>query len=1222
MKTLKSNDHNYNGLNIGKYLFYAWMTTVMSFCIYLGYDIYYDYDRTITNAEQNLTQYRIALAEHAQVTFNSTEWVLDQACAYLSEIDVAQVPEKELRENLKKFTEHFPHIGWINIKDANSITLANTAEFPVKRDPHPDLDYMIFHNGNPTSDEIFFSEPAIGKITGKWRFFITRRFIDKKSKFAGVVGCAFDPNYYEAFYRQVQLGETGRFLIVRESDGQPLVMFPFTKEGILTKLGDRPFFKDHVRLKVSDFYRHRVTGYDFSDRWISYQRLDQLPIIVAVSMTHEEIVAPWIKASLMKVMLLLFPLLFAAAFMGALIRKLRSALHRFEILFNITPFSCVIQDFESRYLIVNDSFCAGINKSREEIIGKTQYEVMGFLPDNHKLLQEKLAANGEINQEEVYVKMHDGDHYILVSSKIINLESKPAVLSATFDITHQKLIESQLQKSQEKLSITMQSIGDGVIATNNYGEVSRMNPVAEKLTGWKLEEAEGKQLTEVFNIVNTKTNIIVENPVRKVLATGQVVGLANHTTLIAKSGERYQIADSGAPIRNHKGEIEGVVLVFRDVTEEYDLLEERRRAQAALVESQKELDSIVNTTQDVIYRIDLEGNISFVNNAIINYGYTKDELIGVDVRSLVHPDNGNAVSSRIASWISGIPVEKDFVVRILKREQRDINSGKAIPADVCPIMQVESSGLYSFNDSGEKVLIGIQGIARDITKSRQTDVQMRRLAAAIEQAAEDVIITDLEGKVLYVNPAFEVNTGYSSEEIIGKNPKILKSGLHDEVFYRQLWGTILEGHQWSGRFYNKNKYGDIVIQDGTISPIYNEVGEKIGFVSLKRDVTSQVRLEESIAQTQKLEAIGSLAGGIAHDFNNILSAIIGYSELAAIDMKSNVSAQDNIKQVLVASERARGLVSQILAFSRQSKDKAQPILVGLVAKEVLKLIRATLPTSIEIRQQIDFKCKILIDPTRLHQIFMNLITNASHAMEETGVLTVAVENVLLDIQFCAKHSGLIPGEHIRITISDTGHGIPKEIKDKIFDPFFTTKDLGEGTGLGLSVVHGIVKEAGGAIEVIGTPRLGSSFMLYFPKTLEVTSQTELNDESQYYGNERILFIDDEKWQCDIAKAFLRRFGYSVETYTDPCEALDEFKANPLKYDIIISDMTMPKMTGDILAKRAILQREDIPVVICTGFSNKIDEAKAVAMGIKAFCYKPVIGKELAKVIRKVIDKIG
>jgi CheY-like chemotaxis protein len=380
-------------------------------------------------------------------------------------------------------------------------------------------------------------------------------------------------------------------------------------------------------------------------------------------------------------------------------------------------------------------------------------------------------------------------------------------------------------------------------------------------------------------------------------------------------------------------------------------------------------------------------------------------------------------------------------------------------------------------------------------------------------------------------------------------------------------------------------------------------------------------MEQQLRQAQKMEAIGTLAGGIAHDFNNILTAILGFSELSIEDSPPNSTASRNMQHVLRAAERARNLVKQILTFSRQSETEKKPVEINLIVKEAMKLIRSTIPSTIEIQKNIAHESSmVLADSTQIHQVVMNLCANASYAMKDNGgLLQVDLKNIRLEINNLPL-SNMIPGDYVQLSIIDTGHGILPEIRERIFEPYFTTKKPDEGTGLGLSVVHGIIKDHGGEIIVSSELGKGTKFDIYLP---QLNNEINLDDTTPSYipgGNETILFVDDEKALTDVGEQLLERMGYNVVARTSSMEAFTIFKQNPDHFDLIITDLTMPTMTGIQLAMEVKKIRNNIPIILCTGFSEKTNLVSMIDIGIQQLISKPFIKNDIAKAIRQVLDK--
>lgn len=489
-----------------------------------------------------------------------------------------------------------------------------------------------------------------------------------------------------------------------------------------------------------------------------------------------------------------------------------------------------------------------------------------------------------------------------------------------------------------------------------------------------------------------------------------------------------------------------------------------------------------------------------------------------------------------------------------------------------------------------------------------------------------VIIKDNAGRHLYVNSA--------SKDIFGMAPDQLM-GLGDDDIWpaetaehtKKTDRLVLESHQVL------HTTGQITVDDElrhltiTKFPIQHQCeGHLLGVIIF--DTTAKVRAEESknqleqqLIQSQKMEAIGTLAGGIAHDFNNILAAIFGYVELTRMDLRGKPKAERQLDQVLQAAQRAKELVHQILAFSRKQEQERRPLDLTPLIKETIKLLRASLPASIEIKQQLDAEnALIMADATQIHQVLMNLSTNAAHAMEaKGGLLNIHLKKTTISNSVEAQQQGVTPGTYLELSVQDTGDGISPAQIERIFEPYYTTKPQGKGTGMGLAVVHGIIKSHGGTINAESKPGQGSTFRILLPITTQQNELQQAKRQPLPGGNESILFVDDEEYLADVGHRMLSRLGYQVTYCTDPLAALEIIKTQPDKFDLLITDMTMPHMSGDLLAMEALSIKPDLSVILCTGYSEQITAEKAARLGIASFLMKPISINDLACTLRAVLQ---
>ncbi|MFP4522524.1 MAG: PAS domain S-box protein [Fibrobacterota bacterium] len=1135
--------------------------------------------------------------------------------------------------------------------------------------------------------------------------------------------------------------------------------------------------------------------------------------------------------------------------------KRREAGEKFETVLSETSDGIVASDLSGKITLFNPGAEKLFECRAEEVIGTN---ISRFCPEELLFSQKKLLKKALENRtarspfETERVTAH-GKRFPVEMTVSVNRDTKgnpQGISSVIRDISKRKEIQDKLSANEENLRITLNSIGDAVISTDINGNVVKMNRVAQKLTGWSVAEASGKPLTEVFRIINAKTGLPSEDPVKKVLETKKIIGLANHTVLISKSGEKFQIADSAAPIKDEPGSIKGVVLVFRDVTEEYRIREELReseerkdlalragelgtwdwditsgrvvfserwaemqgysleeiksdisswenllhpddearvkdllqqhlegrieiyssehrlrhksgswvwildkgkiierdengnplrmcgthmdvseakKAEEMLKKTEAKYRQIFENIQDVYYEASLDGRILEISPSIESISeYKREELLGASLEKIYRDPEERANllkafslegkvtdyevnlkdksgESRYCSITASVVISKENKTLKISGTMRDITErrktlkqlkesetrfktiiedlpvavfahdldGKFVLVNTAASKntgytktELSEMSVYDLDPESldrkdreklwnylrvgrSEVLEGkhirkdgssypaeihlcgifldgkqvILAMAFDISTRKKAEEESIRLTSAINQAAETIVITDTDGKIQYVNPAFENTTGYKETEAIGKNPRILKSGEQDRFFYKQLWETILSGNTWTGRMVNRKKDGSFYTEECVISPVRSPAGKIVNFVAVKRDISREIQLEKQLRQSEKMEAIGHLAGGIAHDFNNILAGIIGFSEISLSMVSPGSRMEKNILRIKESGNRAKELVNQILLFSRQGPEELSPIYIRPIIKEAVHLLKASLPSSIEIKTNLAREDKpVLADPTKIHEILMNLCTNASSAMNEKGLLEIGFADEYFDREWEGRAGVSKPGFYSVLTVKDNGNGIPEELMPRIFEPFFTTREPGEGTGMGLAVVFGIIQSHKGNITVESGDESGTVFKVFLPKTnasLDIAKEPKCE---LIGGTESILFVDDEEILTDMVSSMLTELGYKVKSFNNSEKALESFRENPAEYDLVITDQTMPNMTGLEMSREILKIRPGTPIILCTGYSRSVNEEKARKEGIKGFYLKPLNRKDFSEIIRNIMDE--
>lgn len=505
---------------------------------------------------------------------------------------------------------------------------------------------------------------------------------------------------------------------------------------------------------------------------------------------------------------------------------------------------------------------------------------------------------------------------------------------------------------------------------------------------------------------------------------------------------------------------------------------------------------------------------------------------------------------------------------------------------------------------------------------REMQHQGKWLAAAVQNSIESIVILSSSRVIEYVNPVFCRYTGYTPAEVVGRRfNQVMVTPRHDEGFYRRFWDCLEGGQTWRGRTYTPRKGGGEFEGERQVTPLRNSHDEITGYVSVTRDTSKEREIERRLMQAQKMEAIGTLAGGIAHDFNNLLTPIMGFTEATKNKLPENDPLRTNLEHVMEASERAREMIGQILTISRKRLHEKQKMELLPLVKQALKLLRGSLPSTIEIHQSLLARHSLVhADASQMNQVLINLVTNAGQAMPDGGVLEVGLEEVVVDAEFVARHVGLEAGIFLCLSVRDSGMGMSAEVEDHIFEPFFTTRKESGGTGLGLAIVRGVVEDHEGAVEVESVYGEGTLFRIFLPLVAGQATATAVNKEFGRPGCERILLVDDENTVVVLGKQVLESLGYQVTSRASAVTALELVRQNPQEIDLLITDLTMPEMSGLALAEAVLELAPELPIMLCTGYLKEDTRQQASEAGIRVVMPKPYTMSELNRAIRHIFDE--
>lgn len=773
----------------------------------------------------------------------------------------------------------------------------------------------------------------------------------------------------------------------------------------------------------------------------------------------------------------------------------------------------------------------------------------------------------------------------------------------------QKQLSKEIQGEKDLSEKILRNCDDGVVGFDQDLQITLCNAPLEQMTGLPRKKVLGKHLFKVLPVlqeIQEKTSILGSGRQRSFLDP-------DRSQKLAPSGPEGFFAGHYAPLLNEAGEVSGGLVVIHDLTS-------LKRAQKALKEQQDLLAGVMASVEEGVAVLDPKLSLLRVNPAMEKWFPHAQPLVGKTCYAVMHgADEPCEVCPVRKTLASGEPGWEE----VPKRGPQGEEIGRL------------DLRTFPLKDQNTGETVGVILRARDIRAQQRAEEALKesqdRLSLVVENLPVVVGRLHPDGTVDFLKDKIEMLTGYLREEFASGQQLWQELILPEDqdqarkAFLRAL-GT---DHTYMRVYRIKTKDGRIIWMQESGQIVCDPHGRELHTDIVLQDITERKQVEElrpqieaQLRHAQRMDAIGSLAGGIAHDFNNILGVMLGYTEMALMGLKEGDGLRRRLQQVLKAGKRGKELVSQILSFSRPTSQERRPVHLSAIVKESLNMLRATLPTTIELKMKLEEDHdSILADPTQIHQVIINLCANAAHAMRDKGgLLEITLKAVNLDAKAAAQVHGLSAGPYLRLTVKDTGYGMDREVMEKIFDPFFTTKKMGEGTGMGLAVVHGIIKAHEGAITVQSKVGKGSEFQVYLPRVEAVEMPRGSEAPAVDNGQERLLFVDDEEWLVDMWKEILESLGFRMTVTTSSVQALEIFRSRPEDYDLVIADQTMPQMTGLELAQELLALRPDLPIILVTGFSQQVTADKAKKAGIREFIMKPLSISELTNAISRSLGK--
>ena len=879
------------------------------------------------------------------------------------------------------------------------------------------------------------------------------------------------------------------------------------------------------------------------------------------------------------------------------------------------------------------------NPAAQNLLGYTPAELAGmaafdFHPPEQRQEAAKLLAGviaGKITICPIPLQARDGTR-ILVETKILHGQwrGKDALFGMGRDITERKQAEEAVRQSEERYRAVVETAPDVVYAISDKGVFASLNPAFEAITGWARTEWLGKSFAP---LVHPEDASLAVEMFQKVLRGDKPPPY--ELRILSKSG-KYLVGEFTSTPYIRDGKVAGKLGIVRDITE-------RKRAEKALRQGEVRLERINRCLLELGPNFDsninrltaLCGELLGATCAL--YNRLQGDLLCSQGQWQTPPGfkSEDAPTGHICYDVIRNNREDAVVITNLPRTsyaESDPNvrayglqtymgcavkcEGKAV-GSLCVVYGTD----YQPTDDDRRILGIIASAIGNEDTRKQAEAELNRLMTAIEQTPESVVITDTEGRILYVNPVFERVTGYSRAEVIGQNPRLLKSNRQDSAFYRQLWGKISAGEVWRGRFINKKKDGTLFTEDAVIAPVRDEKGAVTNHIAIKRDISHELELEVQYRQTQKIDSIGRLAGGVAHDFNNILAVICGHTDLALAQLSPDAPLRSNLECIQESADHAANLTRQLLAFGRGQVIEPRRINLNELIVNLNKMLRRLIGEDIKLVTQARPDLgQIKADPGQIEQVLLNLVVNARDAMPDGGTLTIRTDNVTLDEDYARSHL-ISPGDYVMVSVSDTGVGMTDEVKQHIFEPFFTTKEQGKGTGLGLATCFGIIQQSNGHIHSDSQVDKGTQFKIYLPRVWGVEDPISSREVpvSLPQGTETILLAEDEPSLRQLMARVLRTQGYTVLEATDGHEALTLAQANGAKIQLLLTDAIMPGLSGKTLAEWLGQVNPAIRVLFISGYINNNAVRDAMSRPGTFFLQKPFNPLDLTKRVREAIE---